>query len=138
MPLILVIEWLESDEGWQRPDGYSLHLSEEDAKNYIKEYWARMPKDVPCEYSRPVDPRGFLCECSESLYAELLETKEKHSNISDRPLSLLQRWGLRRWGNDGKIQESATGTITFVDKDEEQRKKKLENEELADSVPSPS
>jgi len=54
-------DWLESERGWGfRPDGYSLHLTEEDRKSYIKAYWDRMPDQVPDEYSRPSgDPETF-------------------------------------------------------------------------------
>lgn len=46
--------WEESERGWGvRPDGYSLHLSENDRQDYINAYWERMPKSVPDEYERP-------------------------------------------------------------------------------------
>ena len=36
--------WEESERGWGiRPDGYSLHLNNEDRKQFIKEYWALLP-----------------------------------------------------------------------------------------------
>ncbi len=36
------ISWTESEAGWgKRPDGYSLHESQEDATAYIKAYWKR-------------------------------------------------------------------------------------------------
>ena len=47
-------KWEESERGWGiRPDGYSLHLNEEDRKQYIEDYWDRMPDEVPDEYERP-------------------------------------------------------------------------------------
>ena len=52
------VGWTESERGWgQRPDGYSLHLTREDSEAYIKEYWDKMPAQVPDEYSRPEDPK---------------------------------------------------------------------------------
>jgi hypothetical protein len=46
--------WEESERGWGiRPDGYSLHLTYQDAIVYIREYWDLMPSYVPDEYSRP-------------------------------------------------------------------------------------
>lgn len=49
-------DWEESELGWGvRPDGYSLHLSQEDWKAFRKEYWKGMPKEVPEEYSRESD-----------------------------------------------------------------------------------
>lgn len=51
---VVVQKWEESERGWGcRPDGYSLHLTEEDRKSFIAGYWAMMPKAVPDEYSRP-------------------------------------------------------------------------------------
>lgn len=46
--------WLESERGWGiRPDGYSLHLSRLDRDAYVRQYWNRMPEQVPDEYSLP-------------------------------------------------------------------------------------
>ncbi len=53
MKTLVVQKWEESERGWgTRPDGYSLHLTEEDRKEYIKYYWSQMPKEIPEEYSR--------------------------------------------------------------------------------------
>ncbi len=54
LEMVIKQEWLESERGWgARPDGYSLHLTMEDRKQFVKDYWARMPDTVPDEYSRP-------------------------------------------------------------------------------------
>jgi hypothetical protein len=46
--------WEESERGWgARPDGYTLHLTEADRRAFIADYWARQPREVPDEYSRP-------------------------------------------------------------------------------------
>jgi len=51
--------WTESEAGWgQRPDGGSLHLSKDDYKSFVEDYWIREkasnPSGVtPAEYSRP-------------------------------------------------------------------------------------
>ena len=51
---VIVQKWEESEGGWgNRPDGFSLHLTEANRESFIKDYWERMPKDVPKEYSRP-------------------------------------------------------------------------------------
>lgn len=51
---VIVQKWEESELGWgTRPDGFSLHLTDADREAYIEEYWARMPKSTPSEYSRP-------------------------------------------------------------------------------------
>ncbi len=63
--------WEESERGWgQRPDGFSLHASEEAAKRYIKAYWDEMPKEVPDEYERP-SGSPFLVKVSGELFAKL-------------------------------------------------------------------
>ena len=57
-----LVEWEESERGWGcRPDGCSIHNSQEEALRYINEYNSRLPKDhVPDEYSRPCgDPVGI-------------------------------------------------------------------------------
>jgi hypothetical protein len=54
MPRVIVQKWEESERGWgTRPDGYSIHPDEAARDRYMKAYWARQPKDVPDEYSRP-------------------------------------------------------------------------------------
>jgi hypothetical protein len=51
--------WTESEAGWgQRPDGCSLHLTEEDHAAYVADYWAEEKKQnpsgrTPHEYSFP-------------------------------------------------------------------------------------
>lgn len=57
--------WLETEAGWgQRSDGYSLHLTEEDGKKYIADYWGTMPDSTPSEYSKPQGDiyRAFINE----------------------------------------------------------------------------
>lgn len=59
---VLCQKWEESEIGWgTRPDGYSLHLSKESLKSYIKEYWDSMPDETPEEYSRP-NGSPYWCE----------------------------------------------------------------------------
>ncbi len=51
---VICQKWEESELGWGvRPDGYSLHLSMDDRKSFIKAYWDSMPGQTPDEYSRP-------------------------------------------------------------------------------------
>lgn len=62
------IEWEESERGWgTRPDGFSFHRSEEESEQYLKEFFARQPKEVPDEYSRPLG-KARLIQVSESLH----------------------------------------------------------------------
>lgn len=52
--IVIRQNWLESELGLgTRPDGYSIHLSEQDRKAYVAEYWKGMPEETPDEYSRP-------------------------------------------------------------------------------------
>lgn len=52
--LVICQEWEESERGWGvRPDGFSLHATELDRQQYIKNYWKHIPDSVPDEYSRP-------------------------------------------------------------------------------------
>lgn len=51
---VVVQKWEETERGWgSRPDGYSIHPSEEARVRYVTAYWKNMPDDVPDEYSRP-------------------------------------------------------------------------------------
>ena len=80
---VLCQKWEESECGWgTRPDGYSLHLTDEDRRQFIKDYWAGMPKEAPYEYSRQ-DGMPYWVEVDEKTYNEIL--KSKH--------------GIRRFGN---------------------------------------
>jgi hypothetical protein len=68
-------DWLESERGWGiRPDGYSLHASRSDCGAYIKEYWDRMPDEVPDEYSRP-DGEVYTVEVSKSVWETVVASK---------------------------------------------------------------
>ena len=69
---LYAVEWEESEAGWgTRPDGFTFHISQKEAKQYIVNYWNKQPKEVPSEYSRPVmkmsDDPAILVEVSESL-----------------------------------------------------------------------
>lgn len=69
--------WIESERGWgQKPDGYSLHLTEEDMKEFIREHWAEWPDKVPDWYYGPdimSSPRPF--EVDEKTYNEIKESE---------------------------------------------------------------
>ncbi len=67
--------WLESERGWGiRPDGYSLHLSKLDRDAYVREYWNRMPDEVPDEYSRP-DGELSTIKVDEETYRQLAQSR---------------------------------------------------------------
>ena len=67
--------WTESERGWgQRPDGYSLHLTKEDAGKFEDAYWGRQqalnPGGTPDEYTRP-DQNYFVVRVSPEIFSEL-------------------------------------------------------------------
>jgi hypothetical protein len=71
--LVVGLAWEESEEGWGvRPDGYSIHPTEKDCREYVKEYWAKMPNDPPSDYSRP-SGEPFLALVDKSTYYKLFE-----------------------------------------------------------------
>jgi hypothetical protein len=53
------INWTESERGYgQRPDGHTLHLTKDDAEQFIAEYWDKQPKGyAPDCYSFPETPK---------------------------------------------------------------------------------
>lgn len=75
MKTVYIDTWTESERGWGvRPDGCSIHLNKDDYKSYVDEYWERMPKTAPDEYSRP-DDSLIPMNISDELYGELVNTK---------------------------------------------------------------
>lgn len=51
---VVVQKWEESERGWgTRPDGFTMHLTDNDRQTFIDEYWSKMPDKIPDEYSRP-------------------------------------------------------------------------------------
>ncbi|MFH1589563.1 MAG: hypothetical protein ABIB43_03285 [archaeon] len=73
---VIVVEWEESERDWgTRPDGCSLHLTIEDSKQYVKEYWDRMPDEVPDEYSRPIG-EPYKEKVDEKLYEQVAKSKQ--------------------------------------------------------------
>ena len=78
--LVVRQEWIESERGWGiRPDGCSLHLSIEDCRVFIENYWKGMPKEVPDEYSRPEGkPKPY--SIPEATYKKLEKNKQEGGN----------------------------------------------------------
>ena len=71
---VVKVRWEESEQGWGcRPDGYSLHRNSKDADEFIKDYWDRMPNDVPSEYSRPLG--RDIVEVEQVIYDAVIESK---------------------------------------------------------------
>lgn len=90
MKAALLVTWSESERGWgQRPDGASLHLSQQDVKAYVRAYWEEEKRNnpdggVPHEYSRPDVERGRLVLVDDALHQRLAENQH----------------GLRLWQRD--------------------------------------
>jgi hypothetical protein len=72
---VYLVSWTESERGWgQRPDGYTLHATREEADRFIIEYNEKLPKDsVPECYSYADTP--VLVEVPEKLYDLVQEKK---------------------------------------------------------------
>lgn len=98
---VVVQKWEESEAGWgQRPDGCSLHLSEEDRAAYVKAYWDRMPSSAPSEYSRP-DGTPYLWDADEETYEQVKASKNG-----------VRRYDLKRPGSGG-----TDGWVAYKPKD---------------------
>lgn len=73
MKQVIVVRWEESEAGWgTRPDGYSLHKDDAAARQFIQDYWAKMPKQVPEEYSRPLGQ--YIGEVTDAVYESVCES----------------------------------------------------------------
>ena len=78
-------QWEESERGWgSRPDGYSLHLTPEDAKAYIVAYWEQEKKrntsgETPDEYDRPAG-NVFCVIVDKKILKELNDEKAKKNH----------------------------------------------------------
>ncbi len=67
--------WEESEAGWGvRPDGYSLHKTQEDVKAYIEDHSKFLVKlygnTAPHEYDRP-SGKPYPCEVSQEVYGSI-------------------------------------------------------------------
>jgi len=73
---IVAQAWVEFERGWgQRPDGFSLHLSDGARQRFIEQYNKGLPAEVPDEYSRP-DGSPFVILVSEDDFAPVYDVKE--------------------------------------------------------------
>lgn len=78
---VWAVQWEESESGWGvRPDGFTLHVSLENAQEYIKEITAERSKDyaeterVPHSYSR-VDGEPFKVSVTREVHQKIKEAK---------------------------------------------------------------
>lgn len=108
MPRLICQEWEESERGWGvRPEGYSLHISADEALAFISEFmnWQRKYFEdrgvdgVPDEYERPAGP-FYECEVSQEMYEEVL----RHGS-------------LRRYRHDGDLPEPVQNTVSTAQDD---------------------
>jgi len=77
-----MVTWTESERGWGlRPDGYSLHETQDDVRAYIDAHWARertlnAQYGTPDEYSRPDASHGTLTAITKAGAKALREATE--------------------------------------------------------------
>lgn len=81
-------QWEESERGWGvRPDGASLHISEDEARAYLKKHWEEENKrnkgSVPDEYSRPNSDDPFRVVVTEEAYKRVQAEKSVRLNTRD-------------------------------------------------------
>lgn len=75
MKTVVIQHWLETERGWgQRPDGVSLHLTNDDLKAFCKDYWDRMPAEVPAEYSKECGAPQLI-DVEDYVYEDLERSK---------------------------------------------------------------
>jgi hypothetical protein len=80
---IVVQKWEESERGWgTRPDGYTMHLTEEDRVAFCKKFWAderkRNPSGVaPSCYSRECGS-PYAAKVDRKTYNAIEKSKSKH------------------------------------------------------------
>lgn len=68
-------KWLESNSDMgPSENGYSLHMSEEDVREFIKAYWDNMPDEIPQTYSRP-EGVPQLVEVDKEIYDKVSRSK---------------------------------------------------------------
>lgn len=98
MPQAWLQQWEESERGWgTRPDGYSLHLTEEDVPIFIGQFMLdqrsffeeRGTKGTPDEYTRSCG-KPYLAEVDKKQFAEIdyeghVNGKKFRANVSEYP-----------------------------------------------------
>lgn len=103
MDQAFVFTWTESERGWgTRPDGYSVHISAEEARQYVDRHWAKFPDGAaPDEYDRPDSEKPFGVVLQDAAFARLL--KEEKS--------------IRLWEQDANIESQPDGRRFLVIRD---------------------
>jgi hypothetical protein len=70
--------WEESERGWgtTRPDGSSLHRTDEDRRAFIDRYWGTMPDGtVPDCYSRPAG-KAFPVDVDDETLSKITQSED--------------------------------------------------------------
>lgn len=71
MKRVIVQKWEEHEPGWGfRPDGYSLHITEDDRKTFVDQVVASEEASRSLEDSRP-DGDPYTIDVEESEYEEI-------------------------------------------------------------------
>ena len=131
--------WWETERGWgERPDGYSLHLTVQDHKEWIRAYWKRMPDRVngeaPDEYSYPCgmgydrmkgDPIQVEINEKSPLYKQLIDNK-KQNGIR----------GYREYSTDC-LPQDVINQIYYVDEHRRKQKRGMRSDGLLDEHGKP-
>jgi hypothetical protein len=77
---VIAQDWEESERGWgTRPDGFTLHLTAEACKAYVKDYYLKYNNKAvtPDEYTRTCgDPRPI--DVNATIYKKLVKHKAKN------------------------------------------------------------
>lgn len=88
---VVVQNWEESERGWgSRPDGFTVHLTEEDHKAFLAKHYAderkRNPSGVvPDEYSRPDGEPKKVLAGAKTVEALKIDKKKKGFGIWGAP-----------------------------------------------------
>lgn len=77
---VVVQKWEETERGWgTRPDGWTMHLTEEDRTAFCKAFWDREKKSnpsgvAPDEYSRE-SGSPYIMDVNEETYEKIRASK---------------------------------------------------------------
>lgn len=106
MNKVICQAWTEHEAGWgSRPDGYTLHLTEEHRKEFTDDYLKRQDdlspgSGTPAEYSVPETP--FIADVDDIVFKKLKDNFETQ--------------GVKgMWSTDNKTPPKAVITPTYED-----------------------
>lgn len=93
--ILFYLAWEESERGYgTRPDGFSLHVSEDDGKEFVANFHKSLPMIVPHTYSRPFSGVFIPVVVSDSLHAFTSAQVDRsyRSSANDMNKDLLARF----------------------------------------------